>query len=294
MRSEHDVPRNLELIVGLGGALITTLSFWPQLVKVRRQGGHDLSLAMLGMYLGGAILWLVYGLLNHAAAVIAANIVALVLVSTIAVMKIRFDRRGVAPRRLRIAIDMDEVMADALTEHLRRYNAAFRASLTADATRGQHLEDRVPRAARGGRSHDRRGLLRGSRRHARLPGRRSRELAERHDVFIVTAAMDVPCSFDAKYRWLRRHFPFVPPSHFVFCGDKSIVDADYLIDDRPRHLQRFKGQAVLFSAPHNADETRFHRVASWREIRDLFTAIDASPAGVAPRPVRSRNIVSPA
>ncbi len=112
------------------------------------------------------------------------------------------------------------------------------------------------------------------------------ELAERHDVFIVTAAMDVPCSFDAKYRWLRRHFPFVPPSHFVFCGDKSIVDADYLIDDRPRHLQRFKGQALLFSAPHNADETRFHRVASWREIRDLFTAIDASPAGVAPRPVR--------
>ena len=102
------------LIVGLGGALITTLSFWPQLVKVRRQGAHDLSLAMLGMYLGGAILWLVYGLLNDATAVIAANIVALVLVSTIAVMKIRFDRRGVAPRRLRIGIDMDEVMADAL------------------------------------------------------------------------------------------------------------------------------------------------------------------------------------
>src|SRR6476646_4204257 len=110
------------LIVGLGGALITTLSFWPQLVKVRRQGGEDVSLAMLGMYLGGAILWLVYGLLNHAAAVIAANIVALVLVSTIAVMKIRFDRRGVSPRRLRIAIDMDEDMADALPEHLRRYN----------------------------------------------------------------------------------------------------------------------------------------------------------------------------
>ena len=120
------------------------------------------------------------------------------------------------------------------------------------------------------------------------------ELAERHDVFIVTAAMDVPCSFGSKYRWLRRHFPSVPPSHFVFCGDKSIVDADYLIDDRPRHLERFKGQALLFSAPHNADETRFHRVASWREIRDVFTAIDASPAGVAPRPVRPRNIVSPA
>ena len=72
--------------------------------------------------------------------------------------------------------------------------------------------------------------------------------------------MDVPCSFDAKYRWLRRHFPFIPPSHIVFCGDKGIVDADYLIDDRPRHLERFKGHTLLFSAPHNSAERRFHRV----------------------------------
>jgi 5'-nucleotidase len=282
------------LIVGLGGALITTLSFWPQLVKVRRQGGHDLSLAMLGMYLGGAILWLVYGLLNHAAAVIAANIVALILVSTIAVMKIRFDRRETAPRRLRIGIDMDEVMADALTEYLRRYNAAFAPSFTAEATRGRHLEECVPPDQRAATE----ALIDAAFFEDLdvMPDCQEvvAELAERHDVFIVTAAMDVPCSFDAKYRWLRRHFPFVPPSQFVFCGDKSIVDADYLIDDRPRHLDRFNGEALLFSAPHNADETRFRRVASWREVRDVFRAIDASPASVAPRPVRSRNVVSPA
>src|SRR5258707_6172220 len=97
-----------------------------------------------------------------------------------------------------------------------------------------------------------------------------RELAARHDVFIVSAAMDVPCSFDAKYRWLQRHFPFIPPSHIVFCGDKSIVDADYLVDDRARHLERFKGRTLLFSAPHNLDETRFRRVASWTELRQVF------------------------
>ena len=110
----------------------TTLSFWPQLVKVRRQGAQDLSLAMLCMYLTGAILWLIYGILNAAIAVIAANIVALGLVSAIAVMKIRSDAALAAPavRRLRIAIDMDEVMADALAEHLRRYNAAFGTALT--------------------------------------------------------------------------------------------------------------------------------------------------------------------
>ena len=42
-------------------------------------------------------------------------------------------------------------------------------------------------------------------------------------VFIATAAMEVPTSFQAKYRWLAKHFPFIPASHIVYCGDKSIL-----------------------------------------------------------------------
>jgi hypothetical protein len=41
---------------------------------------------------------------------------------------------------------------------------------------------------------------------------------------IVSAAMEVPNSFAAKYAWLQKHFPFVPAIHFVFCGDKTIVN----------------------------------------------------------------------
>jgi 5'(3')-deoxyribonucleotidase/uncharacterized protein with PQ loop repeat len=265
------------LIAGMGGAVITTLSFWPQLVKVRRQGGQDLSLAMLGMYLGGACLWFVYGILNRATAVIAANIVAFALVSAIAVLKMRSDRSLTAvSRKLRIAIDMDEVMADALGEHLRRYNAAFDARLTADALRGRHLEECVPPEHRAAAV----AMLDAGffETLAVLPDCREviAELAARHEVFVVTAAMEVPCSFDAKYRWLRRHFPFIPPSHIVFCGDKAIVDADFLIDDRSRHFERFKGHSLLFSAPHNATETRYRRVASWSDVRDFFRETDGS------------------
>jgi len=102
------------------------------------------------------------------------------------------------------------------------------------------------------------------------------ELATRHEVVIASAAMDVPCSFDAKYRWLERHFPFIPPSHIVFCGDKAMVDADYLIDDRARHFSRFKGRGLLFSAPHNSGETRYPRVSSWNEVREFFAQLDGS------------------
>lgn len=105
-----------------------------------------------------------------------------------------------------------------------------------------------------------------------MPGAREvvRELSERYEVIVATAAMDVPYSFDAKFRWLRRHFPFIPPSHIVYCGDKAMVQADYLIDDRARHFERFAGRPILFSAPHNRDERRYPRVANWEEVRKLF------------------------
>lgn len=176
-------------------------------------------------------------------------------------------------RPVRIAIDMDEVMADALAEQVRRYNGMFGAALTAADLTGQHLEDCVPPEHRAAAEAMFDGAFFED--LALLPDCQDviRELAERHEVFIVSAAMDVPASFDAKFRWLRRHFPFIPPSNIVFCGDKSIIDADYLIDDRARHFRRFKGRPVLFSAPHNAAETRYPRVSSWAEIREMFAPI---------------------
>lgn len=178
-------------------------------------------------------------------------------------------------RRRRIAVDMDEVIADALAEHLRRYNAAFGAGLTLADVQGRHVEDYVPAAHREAAL----AMVDASFFEALevMPGAREvlQELSETHDVFIVSAAMDVPCSFDAKYRWLQRHFPFIPPARIVFCGDKGIVDADYLIDDRPRHFARFRGQGLLFSAPHNAAETRYVRVGSWAEVREFFARLAA-------------------
>jgi 5'(3')-deoxyribonucleotidase/uncharacterized protein with PQ loop repeat len=261
-------------IVGTIAACSSTLAVLPQLLKVRRQGGHDVSAAMLAMYLAGLGLWLVYGLLNRAGAIIGANVASIVLVSAVAILKNQ-GRRSSRQRtaRLRIAIDMDEVMADALAEHLRRYNAAFDVPIAVADLHGRHLEHYIPSEHRAAAE----AMLDASffEQLAVLPDCQEvvRELTADHDVFIVTAAMDVPCSFEAKYQWLQRHFPFIPPSNIVFCGDKGIVDADYLIDDRARHFLSFKGKPLLFSAPHTARETRYPRVSSWSEVRDVFAQL---------------------
>lgn len=265
---------NWPLITGIAAALCTTLAFVPQLFKIEKQRSTELSSAMLFIYLAGQVLWLSYGVMLRSVPLIAANATSTVLVYAVSARRAAAARRlPCSARRVRIAIDMDEVMADALTEHVRRYNAAFATSVAHGDLHGLHLAQRVPAEHRDALD----AMLDASffADLALFPDCEPviRELTARHDVYIVTAAMDVPASFDAKFRWLQRHFPFISPDHIVFCGDKGIIDADYLIDDRPRHFERFKGQPLLFSAPHNARESRFTRVNNWRDVRSFFARL---------------------
>jgi MtN3 and saliva related transmembrane protein len=73
--------------VGALAAFCTTTSFIPQIVKIRKQGADDLSYSMLLLYLSGVLLWLVYGLLLHAAAIIWANAITSFLVALALALK---------------------------------------------------------------------------------------------------------------------------------------------------------------------------------------------------------------
>jgi MtN3 and saliva related transmembrane protein len=73
--------------VGTIAAICTTGAFVPQIVKIRKQGGEDLSWAMLGVYFVGVALWLAYGLMIHASAVIWANAITMLLVAVAMALK---------------------------------------------------------------------------------------------------------------------------------------------------------------------------------------------------------------
>ena len=174
----------------------------------------------------------------------------------------------------RICVDMDEVMADTLAEHLRRYNQEFDELVTVDDLAGKGLWEVTPA--------DRQAQLRAFldaedffEDLALMPYAQDvlRQLSSRFEIFIATQAMTVPNSLGPKYRWLQRHFPFIPPTHYVFCGDKRILRADYLIDDLPRNLLRFEGQGLLYTAPHNLTATGFTRVNDWDEVAAYFASV---------------------
>jgi 5'-nucleotidase len=99
------------------------------------------------------------------------------------------------------------------------------------------------------------------------------ELQQHFDIIIATAAMEHPNSFAPKYQWLIKHLPSLSPLDFVFCGNKGLLKADYLIDDSPRHFINFSGQGVLFSAPHNLHATATVRVNDWQEVHDYFLKV---------------------
>jgi 5'(3')-deoxyribonucleotidase len=177
---------------------------------------------------------------------------------------------------------MDEVMADTLAEHIRRYNQTFDEDVTPEDLAGKGLWEVTPA--------DRQAQLRAFldaedffEDLAVIPDAQPvlKDLSARFEIFIASQAMAVPNSLGSKYRWLQRHFSFIPPSHYVFCGHKSILRADYLIDDQPKNLLRFEGQGLLYTAPHNLAATGFVRVNNWLEVAQYFAALPAEAGGQA-------------
>lgn len=96
------------------------------------------------------------------------------------------------------------------------------------------------------------------------------KLHDRFDIFIVSAATEFPNSLKEKIEWLEEHFPFISWKNIVLCGDKSIISADYLIDDHEKNLKTFKGKTLMFDAIHNQKVEGYQRFKTWREIEAFF------------------------
>jgi len=67
-------------VVGLVGAMFTTLAFVPQVVKIwKNRSSEGISLSMYVCMLVGISIWLAYGILIDSIAVIVANILSGIL-----------------------------------------------------------------------------------------------------------------------------------------------------------------------------------------------------------------------
>jgi 5'-nucleotidase len=168
----------------------------------------------------------------------------------------------------RIAIDMDNVMAD-LTQHLldvyaKDYGEVIDPERLNNIPEGNAFPEGIATKILSAPGFFRDiPVMAGSQEVVKA-------LMEKHEVFIVSAAMEFPFSLAEKLAWLNEHFPFISWRNIVFCGSKTIVEADYMIDDHDKNLSSFKGTPLLFTAPHNLPLTDYKRVNSWEEVAEFF------------------------
>jgi MtN3 and saliva related transmembrane protein len=78
-------------IIGFCAAILTTVAYLPQMVRIiRTRSTKDVSLIMYLVMLTGVITWLVYGVLIDSMPVIIANTITTAFVATILFFKLRY------------------------------------------------------------------------------------------------------------------------------------------------------------------------------------------------------------
>src|SRR6476619_5824419 len=172
---------------------------------------------------------------------------------------------------MRIMIDMDDVIADAIGRFLEWYERDTGVHYTRADLYGTKLHLMVP--------EDHRRLVK------QYPHQQGffkdlpviensveviEELNNRFDVYVASAAMEFHNSLQDKNEWLDRHFPFIHWKRRIFCGDKSVLKGDILIDDHDFNLSVFDGRAIMFTSSHNVKETKYERLNSWMDAEKLF------------------------
>ncbi|WP_421940857.1 5' nucleotidase, NT5C type [Pedobacter sp.] len=179
-----------------------------------------------------------------------------------------------------IGIDMDGVLADIEDHMLKAYERETGILMTRDDIKGLSEEEVIADPELAKKIFHQAGFFRTL---PVMPGaiEAVKKLMEEYEVYIVSAAMEFPLSLFEKREWLSEHFPFISWRNIIFCGDKSIIDTNYLIDDHCKNLDFCKGKAIMFTAFHNVNKNHHKRINHWNDIHSLLKEIEADKLAVA-------------
>lgn len=99
-----------------------------------------------------------------------------------------------------------------------------------------------------------------------------------HEVFLCTAPIQNPNCFYNKADWFFNNLPFLG-NRIVITHDKTIINADYLIDDHPDIVginNKPSWKHILFNQPWNQykKDGYYMRADGWKSILDYFWEVD--------------------
>ena len=102
-----------------------------------------------------------------------------------------------------------------------------------------------------------------------------------YDVYLCTNSYykTIKTKFDCV---IRRYFPFIKWDKVIITSNKTMIDADCLVDDGVHNLIGGKYEKILFTAGHNKDIDPsvygLHRAYNWGEVYRLINELFAPEA----------------
>ena len=175
-----------------------------------------------------------------------------------------------------VAVDVDEVIANLLEEWLKRYNRDFSDNLTIekitkwDITKFVKKEcgDQIFKYLYEDDIYDFVQPIPGA--IAGIKYLRNEGLR------VIFATSCVKGMSDKKVEWLVRHELLDKNNRtqldFIAATDKSLVNADILVDDRCKNIMMFNARnkytnkGILFDAPYNKNCSKALRANDWNEV----------------------------
>jgi 5'-nucleotidase len=168
----------------------------------------------------------------------------------------------------RILVDMDGVLADVYPRFFELYEQETENKKTIDEIIGRKEGEAFPELYRWVETP---GFFRTI--PVMADSQRVMKLLNKvYEILVISMATEFPVSLTDKQLWLNDHFPFISWRQTIFCGNKSLIPADLMIDDHFKNLDHFKGETIMFVQPHNINNTdhQHKTVSSWREIEKLL------------------------
>jgi 5'-nucleotidase len=168
----------------------------------------------------------------------------------------------------KIIVDMDGVLADVYTRFFELYEEETGSKKTMDEIIGLKEGEAFPEVYHWVETP---GFFR------TLPvmpdsQRVLKILNDKYEIIIVSMATEFPYSLTDKQLWINENFPFISWKQVVFCGNKSLIKADIMIDDHFKNLDNFNGETIMYIQPHNINNTSHHykTASSWADIEQIL------------------------